>query len=282
MRAGSIIIVRMSDSTSSNAGPVLAVLRRGPATTSVLRTLEDEGVAVELREMESGSRAWRDSRSFPAVIVDDSIRPEDLKEARDLGWIRSSQPAYVVAERLPSRQRYIDWLAAGAWDVVKIPLESAALALQLRNILRAQPDSSDSQERRYSLETLEQVAAETLSLAMRHDRPFQCVAVTLDWKDPDAGPDGMLDKLAREAEDLVRSSDLIGLGDRSTIIVLLPETDQEGADTFMGRLEEVLEARLREWGVLAGLTTARVSREEVDSGRELLSLVVRRLGTTRP
>ena len=101
----------------------------------------------------------------------------------------------------------------------------------------------------------------------------------MDWpRDAETEPDPVVERLANITQELVRGSDLIGLADRRTLLVLLPETDENGALAFKGRLVETLEEHLKDWGVLANLRADTIAAEEVDSGRELLSLAVRRLG----
>ena len=120
---------------------VLAILSRDPAAETVRRLLVEEGLSVTAHDTAARKDAWKDGVSAEAVIVDEILEPAEVAEALERGWIRSSAPLFVLARRLPDRDRYMAWLEAGAWDILKIPLEAVALALRLRNMLAGQ--SSD-------------------------------------------------------------------------------------------------------------------------------------------
>lgn len=271
--------IRVNDATH---GRVLAILSHGPAASVIRRSLEDEGFLVDLRDARAHKAVWRDGRSFDAVLVDDDgMEPDQAVEAIERGWVRGAAPLFVLVERLPGRDRYLEWLEAGAWDVLKVPLEATALPLRLRNILaQGRAPARPRTARPYSLQALEQVADEALALAHRYERDLHCVAMAVDWPTPEEpGGNAVIQKLADAAETLVRSSDLVGIGDERTLIVLLPDTDEQGTRTFTHRLGTAMETRLREWGVLAQLRTGFVAASEAGSGRDLMSLVVRRLGS---
>ena len=262
-----------------NAVQIVGILQRGPATETVRRVLEDEGMSVNVRDSELSDNMWRDARSADAILVDDSLDPGHIREALERGWIHGTAPVFVVAQRLPGRDRYVEWLEAGAWDVVKVPLECTPLALRLRNILDTdRPEKRPPKVRRYSLQTLEKVADEALALAHRYDRPLYCVALAVDWPETGSDTHPVVERLADVAQGMVRRSDLLGLGDERTLLVLLPDTDEEGTGVFMARLVATLEERLKEWGVIATLRAEKVAAHESESGRELLSMAVRRLG----
>ena len=273
-----------TQATDPSHGRILAILSHGAAASVVRRSLEDEGFHVDLRDARAHKAVWRDARSFDAVLVDDDgMEPSEAAEAIERGWVRGAAPLFVLVQRLPSRDRYLAWLEAGAWDVLKVPLEATALPLRLRNIL-AQGHAPERVRatRPYSLQALERVTDEALALARRYERELYCVAMAVDWPADEGQDHAVIQKLAHAAEALVRSSDLIGIGDERTLVVLLPDTDEEGTITFMKRMAAAMETRLRDWGVLARLLTGFVAASEAATGRELMSLVVRRLGPIPP
>lgn len=270
-------------SLDSDPIQVLAILRREPAMETVRRLLIEEGLSVTLRDANQRKSAWAGASQAEAVIVDECLEPAEVAQALDRGWISGSAPLFVLARRLPDRDRYTAWLESGAWDIVKIPLESVALALRLQNILgasradraRIRPVS------RYSLQSLSQAAEEALALARRYDRPLHCVGLAVEWpnmEDPDSAP--LMERLADAAQRLTRRSDLLGVGDSRTLLILLPDTDGQGAEIFVGRLRETLQERLAEWDVAASLRTKVLSPEGLQSGRALLDTTIRRLGIT--
>lgn len=272
----------MNESSSGTPIQVLAILHHEPAMETVRRLLVEEGLSVTMRDAAERKEAWRDARSAQAVVVDESLEPAEVAEALDRGWIPGTSPLFVLARRLPDRDRYAAWLESGAWDIVKIPLESVALALRLQNILggraseraRAHPGTG-----RYSLHSLAQAADEALALARRYDRPLHCVGLAVEWPDADdADVHPLMERLADATQRLTRRSDLLGVDDDSALLVLLPDTDAKGAGIFLGRLRETLQQRLDEWGVVASIRADVAAAGKVKSGSELLDTTVARLG----
>lgn len=267
--------------SSSQLIQVLAILDRDPAAENVRRLLLEEGLAVRSYHVSERQDAWQDGAAAEAVLVDEALEPAEVAEALEKGWVRPTSPLFVVARRLPDRDRYLAWLEAGAWDILKVPLEGVALALRLRNMLMGQLEGQEEDgARRYSLQSLTLAAEEAMALAGRYDRPLHCVGLALDWPDADdADVSPLMERVADATQRLTRRSDLIGLGNRRTVLILLPDTDAKGTGTFMDRLAETLEGRLREWGVAAAIRAETVAAEEVDSGRALLDAVVQKLTT---
>lgn len=260
---------------------ILALLGRDPATDNVVRLLAEEGLRVTLRDPKDVPAAWQGDSPPHAVLVDEEVEPASVGDAIANGWVRSTSPVFVVARRLPDRERYMEWLQAGAWDILKVPLENVALALRLHNILRGHMTPQEAAEAgaRYSFDSLVRVADETLSLAHRYDRPLHCAAVALSW--PDAPRDevsGVLDRLAESIQRLTRRSDLIGVADGRTLLLLLPDTDEAGARTFLDRVDQSLQQELKAWGILATLRCGLVASDGRASGGELLDAAVGAVG----
>jgi DNA-binding response OmpR family regulator len=261
--------------TDVPAFPVLAILPGGAETQTIRRLLEDEDVAAMVRDPSEGPKVWQDAVACRALIVDESLEPAAIAEALEEGWIPRTAPVFVLARRLPDRERYLAWLEAGAWDILKIPLESVALALRLRNILRARDraPAGETPRRRYPREALVRVADETLALAQRHRRSFHCAAVAVDVQDETGSVHALLERLADASHRLIRRSDLIGVGD-GLLFVLLPDTDRPGARAFVDRLDRFLQERLVAWG-LAGDVRTGLAGAEARDGRELLAAAAR-------
>lgn len=256
---------------------ILALLGRDAATDNVVRLLAEEGLRVTLRDPKDVPDAWQGDTPPHAVLVDERVEPSSVGDAIAKGWVQSTSPVFVVARRLPDRDRYMEWLQAGAWDILKVPLENVALALRLHNILRGHMTPQEVAETmtRYSFDSLVRVADETLSLAHRYDRPLHCAAVALNW--PEAPRDevsGVLDRLAGSVQRLTRRSDLIGIADGRSLLLLLPDTDESGARTFLARLDQTLQQELKAWGILATLRCALVAGQGRASGGELLDAAV--------
>lgn len=274
-------------STPPATGPdtiaVLAILPPGQETEMIRRVLAEEDITATLRDPTKGTEVWENGESCGAVIVDESLEPAAIAEALERGWIRRTAPLFVLTRRLPDRERYIAWLEAGAWDIVKMPLESMALALRLRNVLRGQRQVEGQQRAaaRYRRDALVRVADETIALAHRQGRSLQCAAVALDLagaggEGTDRPDQAVLERLADATQRLVRRSDLIGVGD-GILFVLLPDTEPKGARTFVERLREFLDERLVSWGLTGTVRTGIASAKDITSGRELLSAASRDL-----
>lgn len=262
-------------STPPDGAYVLAVLTRDPATQVIRRLFEEEGLAVEVRDPAEGPQVWRNGQAAQAVIVDESLEPSEVADAIESGLIPNATPLFVLARRLPDRDRYQAWLETGAWDIVKIPLEGVALALRLQNILAGRlPGVAGPANQRYGWADLVAVTDETLHLSIRYGRPFHCVAVSgrLAAGNGPVG-DGMLNRFADVAQRFTRRSDLIGLGP-GVLLILLPDTDLPGALTFQRRFEETLAARIESWGEPVTLRTAIASAAERSSGEELLESAI--------
>jgi DNA-binding response OmpR family regulator len=272
----------MTSTPSTGATParILAILAPDPATQVVRRLFEEEGLSVEVRDPAEGPEVWTNGSTAQAVVVDDSLEPSEVADAIERGMISIATPIFVLARRLPDRDRYLAWLETGAWDIVKIPLEGVALALRLHNILAGRfPGVAAIAERRYTWDSLVRVADETLHLSQRYARPLHCVAISAH-RTAGQGPVGqsMLNRFADVAQRFTRRSDLIGLG-AGALLILLPDTDLPGAMTFLRRLEETIDAKARSWGEPATLRTAIASGADSSTGEGLLQTVIAGLGS---
>lgn len=276
--------------SSSSAVPpsvqVLAFLPGDTSTENIRRLLEEEGLSVAVRSPDAAASTLTQAPEAGAWVLDEAMDPDDLAHALRQGALAATSPVFVLARRLPHRERYLEWLDAGAWDILKVPLEGVALALRLRNILggRGAEPNAVAVVAGYSSESLLRVAEEALALARRYDRPLHCIAAEIERRDVPAGddPEPFIRRLADSIQRLTRRSDLIGIADQRTLIVLLPDTDAAGAETFVERMVETLEDTLRRRGIAASIRTALVSASNTETGHELLDLAEQKLRTTRP
>lgn len=262
---------------------VLAFLPRDSVTDVIRRLLQEEGLSVSLRAGAFDAASLAQAPPARAWILDESVPPAAVAEALRDGHIPATAPVFVLARRLPDRDQYLAWLEAGAWDILKVPLEGVALALRLRNILGGggAEQKAAASAARYSWASLVQVADETLALAHRYQRPLHCVSVAVDHPPVSAsGTEPFVRRLAGAVQRLTRRSDLIGIADDRTLVVLLPDTDVPGAAIFVQRLQEALQDRIREWGIQAAVQAALVSAAAVESGHELLDLAEQKLRLT--
>lgn len=207
-----------------------------------------------------------------------------LRHGQGEGWLGTGVPVVVLATRPVDRDERREWLRAGVWEVVRLPMDDELFGLQVRNFLRgrAAPSEQELEEEPYANNALLRVAEENLALANRHGRPLSAAAFGLDWgsRRADADAVALMQRLAATAHEAVRGSDLVGVTRRGALIVLLPDTDHPGADTFSDRMKPRLEARLRQWGVLARIIvgTAGVDSEDAMSAEDLLAAAEEAIG----
>ena len=192
-----------------------------------------------------------------------------IREGVTRGWLSAGMPVILIAPEALDRDQRREWLQAGAWEIVRLPLDEELFGLQVRNFLRGRSgDAAHPATGAYSREALVKVTEENLSLARRYSRPLAIAAFGLDWgqRRADANAVALLERLAATAHEATRRSDLVGVTARGTLLTLLPDTDRAGAQIFTDRLAPRLEARLREWGVLARVLRGRTMADEKFKG----------------
>ena len=145
-------------------------------------------------------------------------------------------------------------LDAGAVDYIVKPFADEELVARVRAALRtkavhdglAERASRDGLTGVFNRHELDARAAEGVALARRHARPFSCLLLDIDhFKSVNdthghAAGDAVLREAARRIEDNSRVSDVVGRYGGEEFVVLLPETDAEGARAAAEILREVL------------------------------------------
>ena len=193
-----------------------------------------------------------------------------IRTARAQGWLGAAVPIVVVVPDAADREQRLAWLEAGAWEIVRLPLDEELFGLQARNFLLGSEAASriDPAEEPYARAALVRVTEENLALARRYRRPLAVAAFSLDWgaRRGDDEAIALMERLATTAHDAVRGSDLVGVTPRGTLLTLLPDTDPTGARVFTDRLTPRLESRLREWGVLARIISGRLVADTDGAG----------------
>lgn len=224
-------------------------------------------VGMEVRRVDGPPfpPAGSDGPSPDVLLLDETQAdvPGMIRAARESGWIAGATPVLVLARNAPERTRLLEWLQAGAWDWVRVPLDEELLALRVRNLLLSRTTVTGHAGRRdvggYDWKGLVRVAQESLALARRHGRPLCCVAVRLDW--PEEPPEmaarsRLLERLQEAIHESVRGSDLLGRSPDDELVMLLPDTDRPGAELVARRLQSFVGDRLEEWGRKARVRVA--------------------------
>jgi hypothetical protein len=241
--------------------PVVVLLGGEESRSLVADALDEQALRLEwLRE--PGTLGASGQPEPAAVLVDRDLLsgPADVTDWIEGGRLRPGIPLLLVVRRRPEPADLQDWLRAGVWDLVHVPLDARLLGLRLRNLMghRRQPlpgRTGIAPVRPYSWAGLVRATDETLALARRFDRPISCVAIAVhgDPADPPDDDARLLHRLGVATQEWVRGSDLVGTSDSGVVLVVLPDTPLEEARLLTTRLVATLERRLRRWSILARL-----------------------------
>ncbi|MEZ5101912.1 MAG: diguanylate cyclase [Thermoleophilia bacterium] len=150
----------------------------------------------------------------------------------------------------------VQGLDAGAVDYVVKPFDAQELTARVRAALRtkaardmlAAEASTDALTGLLNRSQLYSRAAEAVSLARRHNRPLACIMVDLDHfkKINDtyghAAGDAVLREAAQRLRTVGRVSDVVVRYGGEEFLVLLPETDIDGAAAIAERIRTTLSA----------------------------------------
>lgn len=188
----------------------------------------------------------------PDLVVLEADPPDVLWRdiidgVRHQAGLTSSTPIIATtAEPLP-RQKRLDAMRAGAWDVFGHPLDAEVLTLKAWAYARAKMEADDARERGlvdpdtdlYNVRGVLRRIYEEASEATRHRRPLACLVAAVT--PPDGGAsDEELAEAARSAARTIRStgraSDVFGRLGPNEFVVIAPGTDSTGARRFAQRL----------------------------------------------
>lgn len=268
----------------------LVVSAGGAATASVREALASAG--FDERSAAPAPGGWDATDSADVVLLDGETVDvaETLVGASETGRIDPGVPVLVAAPGPVSTDQQLEWLRAGAWEVVATPADTEALSLFLTNLVRGRrtppggPRVEDEprppQKEPYSWRPLVRVTEETLALARRHARPLACLAFVPVWREPDTASAPMLlaNRLARTLLTQVRGADLIGISEHGAVLAVLPDTDPIGAHIIQNRLLATLRQEIRAWGMVAGLETGLVEIDDDDSAAGFILKAVSQAG----
>ncbi|MFW5951863.1 MAG: hypothetical protein ACOCVZ_07100 [Gemmatimonadota bacterium] len=209
--------------------------------------------------------------------------PETVRGWLEQGILDAAVPLLLMAPSPVTPAEYREWLGAGLWEVVRLPVDPRLLSLRLRNLLgdrgagEGQPSISPNGP--YPWPTLVRATGETLALTRRHQRQLACMALAVepgsDASDRSTPP--LMYRLGVAAREWVRNSDLVGLSQHDVLLVVMPDTSGADADALGPRLVAALERSLRRAGTVARIrfATGTPSPDPDQSAMDLL------LGTLR-
>jgi two-component system, cell cycle response regulator len=189
----------------------------------------------------------------PDLLILEADPPEILwgevfDSLRRRGSITASTPVIATTAEPLTREKRLDALRAGAWDVFGHPLDPEVLVLKASAYVRAKIDADEARERGlidadtdlYNVRGVLRRIYEEASEATRHHRPLACLVAALE--PPPGGTIGESDfaEAARNAASALRrtgrASDVFGRLGPNEFVVIAPGTDADGARRLAQRL----------------------------------------------
>jgi CheY-like chemotaxis protein len=193
--------------------------------------------------------AWLDARAGAGGPIGRMLR--------EAGAITPATPIIAFSSDPLSREERQGALAAGAWEVVELPIDAPLLRLRLTTWLGAKRYADrleaaslvDREGPVYNLRGLLSRARELGADAARGGTPLACVAVGTH---AGGAADDAATRRVEEARESVRlrnawlasgrASDVIGRVGRTQFVVLAPRTGETGARVLADRLAHALDS----------------------------------------
>lgn len=258
------------------------------ATSSVLETaVTDLDVDVERLDDCGPLRQASLQQRAALVVVDPTCieTPAALAAWTGSDTFDPGVPLILFAPRPVDSDTYREWLGAGAWEVVRLPVDPAMLALRLRNMIggrRVGPGGATiAPHHPYAWPSLVRATEEVLALARRYGRPVAFGAVAVD-QGGDPGPPEttrVMNRLGVAAQEWVRKSDLVGVSEHDVLLLVLPDTELTDAEGLLPRLLAALERSLRRAGTVARFRAAvhTAAGNDNASATDLLLATIRKV-----
>jgi len=200
-----------------------------------------------------------------AILVDFQLPDMDgvevVTQLRKSPTVSPTTPILMITSSNLTRAARLSALGAGAWDVLRHPINSEEFILRLDTFIRVKQGSdqlledglSDPATGFYNAQGLLQRAREISADARRLERDVACVALGGDLFDEeraasrgDLTPDEVEVTAALRA--VTRLSDAIGRLPSGEFVVLAPGADDAGALRLLDRMREALDEAGREVG----------------------------------
>lgn len=239
---------------------------------------------VRIDRLEDRAEFGRVQRPADLVILERARLdgPGVVEEWLEAGILNPTVPLLLMAAGPVGGQEYREWLAAGVWELVRLPVDPAVLALRLRNILGTRWEGDRTALRPngpYPWPTLVRATGEVLALGRRHQRPVSALAVAVEQPgEPHPSP-RLMYQLGVAARKWVRDSDLVGLTEQDILLLVLPDTAGDDAEILRPRLLAALNRSLKRASTVAALRSATrpAPLDGSESAPEFLLRTVRRV-----
>jgi len=200
-----------------------------------------------------------------AIIVDmhlpDMTGPDLCRAMRDLPSVGRGTPILVLTSAPLGRSERLEAVQAGAWDILRPPLDPEELVLKVTTFVAAKLEADQAREEslcdpqtglynvRGILRRLDEVAAD----AARNHRSMTCVVVGLQGDDPRSGnrsdappgdPTEPARTVARILSSSTRLSDTVGRLGVCDYVVISSGADERGALRLAQRVTDALRVGL--------------------------------------
>jgi diguanylate cyclase (GGDEF)-like protein len=180
----------------------------------------------------------------------DVLWGEVFEQLRAQTGVTSSTPIIATTAEPLTRQKRLEALRAGAWDVFGHPLDAEVLVLKATAYVRAKMEADDARERGlvdpetdlYNVRGVLRRIYEEASEATRHRRPLACLVASVDMPGAEVPEEEVVSQVARNAARVLRktgrASDVFGRLGPNEFVVIAPGTDAAGARRLAQRLTE--------------------------------------------
>lgn len=197
----------------------------------------------------------RAERNDPDAIFIDLNLPEATgaeltRELLDRELVSRTAPILLIASGHVPREKKLQALEAGAWEVLSIPLDAEEMLLRVERYIRGKMESDrlkedaliDAVTGLYSWHGISRRIAEVAAAAERYGRPLSCIVVAGGEETVNGEDQQIPTEIAEIAEQLraaVRNCDLLARIGPNEFAVVAPDTPGAGAEILANRLRQM-------------------------------------------
>lgn len=193
-----------------------------------------------------------------AIIVDFHLPDMDgvdlARKLKQADNVHAATPLFMMSTGTIGRAQRLEALGAGAWDILRHPVDPAELVLRLDTFVRAKAEAdffreeglTDHSTGTYNTRGLVRRTAELSAEAVRSNRPVAVVTIGPEWSPTDARDEGEESRDRRLAEILqsaLRGSDTLGRFGPGEFAIVAPATDREGATRLAERILDMVRSQ---------------------------------------
>lgn len=194
-----------------------------------------------------------------AIIVDFHLPDLDgidvSRELKRAPTVHAITPLLMISAGTIGRAERLEALSAGAWDILRHPVDPGELVIRMETLVRAKQEAdrirdeglTDPGTGFYNARGLLRRAHEISADAIRFKRPLACIAFGPEWIDQatageDAkGVDRLAEGIAAALHRVTRISDTVGRLASGEFVIVAPGTDHEGAVRLADRVLELVQ-----------------------------------------